>query len=577
MRANLDTPGIADQRIRSIDWNAEATTLQTAAVCAVAALLSCCFTGFVFGVSNNQFHLPIMERLYDEPQFAKDAFVQSLRYFSSGVWLVLAAGPKFTDGGYGIFLLLFYASRLLSLVGFLCCASLLGINSLRERLIFAAIICFTVVLDGNSFAGHGGLFLNFFSHSEIANGTILLAIFFAARGRFTAALLCAGATFLINAFMGVWVLAPLAFIALASLRAGKIELRSLFVQAVPGAIGFVILAAPVLYNALSNPELRAPITFDYGAFLREWYGSHYLIDANSPHDIFMLLSVIGLGWLSFKALKNEASELTAAFVGIVVVYVIGVLVSLVTAHPAIMKLHLLRSSAVIQLLAALGAAALATRWLCSSERKQSTFYGPVLLVCLGVSKILIPAGAVVVALAARWQPQRLPAVLRPAILAGLMLVALPWQIWQQSNLNQELTAAVKDWQTVGAWARSATPPDSNFLILTTSADSLARMPAADVQRTLVLSASAAAFQAAAHRRIWVDFFNGGMVVFQPSYYDEWHSRVSAVLALRTISEKLSYARDNGVAYVIDDCTLYDAENILTAFRSGQLCAAATRS
>jgi hypothetical protein len=183
----------------------------------------------------------------------------------------------------------------------------------------------------------------------------------------------------------------------------------------------------------------------------------------------------------------------------------------------------------------------------------------------------------VVALAARWQPQRLASALRPAILTGLLLIVLPWQIWQQSSLNQELTAAVKDWQTVGAWARSTTPPDSNFLILTTSADSLARMPAADVQRTLLLSASAAAFQAAAHRRIWVDFFNGGMVVFQPSYYDEWHSRVSAVLALRTISEKLRYARDNGVAYVIDDCTLYEAENILPAFRSGQLCAAATMS
>lgn len=103
------------------------------------------------------------------------------------------------------------------------------------------------------------------------------------------------------------------------------------------------------------------------------------------------------------------------------------------------------------------------------------------------------------------------------------------------------------------------------------------MPAADVQRALLLSTSAAAFQAAAHRRIWVEFFNGGMVVFQPSYYDEWHSRASAVLVLRTISEKLRYARDNGVAYVIDDCTLYEAENIQPAFRSGLLCAAAARS
>lgn len=110
MRANLDADGIANQRFRSINWNAEATAPQTAVVCIIAALLSCCFTGFVFGVSNNQFHLPIMERLYDEPQFANDAFVQSLKYFSFGVWLTLAAVPKFADGGYGIFLLLFYAS-----------------------------------------------------------------------------------------------------------------------------------------------------------------------------------------------------------------------------------------------------------------------------------------------------------------------------------------------------------------------------------------------------------------------------------------------------------------------------------
>lgn len=98
MRANLDAYGIVNQRFRSINWNAEATAPQTAVVCIIAALLSSCYTGFVFGVSNNQFHLPIMERLYDEPQFAKDAFVQSLKYFSSGVWLTLAAVPKFADG-----------------------------------------------------------------------------------------------------------------------------------------------------------------------------------------------------------------------------------------------------------------------------------------------------------------------------------------------------------------------------------------------------------------------------------------------------------------------------------------------
>jgi hypothetical protein len=186
----------------SIDLNANATAAQTAIICAAVALLSCFVTGYSFGVSNQQFYLPIVERLYDEPQFKDDIFIQSLRYYSSGIWLAIGAGPKYGDGGYVLLAVLFYLSRLLSFIGFVCCASLLGINTVRDRLIFCSILCFTVLLDGNSSAGHGGLFLVFFTHSEIANGTTLLAIYFAVRGRFTAALSWAGATFFVNGFMG---------------------------------------------------------------------------------------------------------------------------------------------------------------------------------------------------------------------------------------------------------------------------------------------------------------------------------------------------------------------------------------
>jgi hypothetical protein len=51
------------------------------------------------------------------------------------------------------------------------------------------------VTDGYSSAGVGGLFISYFTHSEVANATILLSIWCAARGRYTEALAFNGATF----------------------------------------------------------------------------------------------------------------------------------------------------------------------------------------------------------------------------------------------------------------------------------------------------------------------------------------------------------------------------------------------
>ena len=296
MALNLKTARVPALASYKIDLTAQATSAQTAMICVAAALLSCIFTGYVFGVSNQQYYLPIVERLYDEPQFKNDIFIQSLRYYASGIWLTIGAGPKYQDGGYALLLVLFYLSRLLSFIGFVCCASLLGITNLRDRMIFCAIVCFTVLLDGNSFAGHGGLFVPLFTHSEVANGTTLLAIFFAIRGRFTAALFWMGATFFINAFMGVWLAPVLLLIAITLLREGKIEFRTLLRQAITGTAIFAIFAAPIIYNILSNPELRTPIDFDFVAFLREFFGSHFLIDSqlDRRHSAFAQRGLSGL-------------------------------------------------------------------------------------------------------------------------------------------------------------------------------------------------------------------------------------------------------------------------------------------
>lgn len=54
------------------------------AIAATGALISLCLTGHLFGIANNIFHLPILASLFDERQYADDAFIQSLRYFAAG-------------------------------------------------------------------------------------------------------------------------------------------------------------------------------------------------------------------------------------------------------------------------------------------------------------------------------------------------------------------------------------------------------------------------------------------------------------------------------------------------------------
>lgn len=102
-------------------------------VAAIAgSLVSLAITGFLFAISNNLFHLPIVADLYDEPQFAQDSFIQSLRYFSAGPWLLLHGTARYI-GPYFLFLILALLSRFLSFAGFLACAQVLGVKRRKER------------------------------------------------------------------------------------------------------------------------------------------------------------------------------------------------------------------------------------------------------------------------------------------------------------------------------------------------------------------------------------------------------------------------------------------------------------
>jgi hypothetical protein len=553
--------------------DADAGRVQTLMICSTAALLSCLFTGSVFGVNNNLFHLPIVYGLYDEEQFRNDAFIQSLRFYSSGVWLLLSGVAKETVGAEFLFHVLLYLSRLLSFVGFVCCASLLGIRSTKSRIVFCLILCFTPLLKGVSFAGHGAMFANSFGHTEVANGTILLSIYFAARARIELSIIFIGVTFFINAFAAVWVTAPVACICASLYVRRTIALPRLLGGLLVGAAGGFVFVVPVISNILANPDFGRPLSFDYPEFLRSYYGAHFFIDANSVHEVALLLALAMLAGVALQRLGSGGAELKAALVGAISLYAIGILVPFLTGDPRVLNLHLLRSGVMIHLLAALSAAALAARWLWSEEPREATALGPYLLFCLWI-KYLFPLAVILIAFAdvlrARVDRQG-DNKLRMVLFAALTLVVLPWHAWRQSEGNAELVAAASEWKTVGGWARSSTSPGSVFLV--PFVGGAGPVDAAADKRKDLLVVTSPLFESTSHRRSWVDYKRGAAVMWQPSYRDQWWARFHAILALPTLADAIALARSNRIDYVIDDCQAFASFKGEPAFRTDRLCVA----
>jgi hypothetical protein len=545
--------------------DSRASLPQTAIISVLAASLSVLFTGSVFGVYNHVFHLPIIHDLYSEDQFRNDAFVQSLRHYSSGIWLLLSGSSAYAGDGRWLFAVLLYASRLLSFSAILSCAVLVGVRTIRQQSVFSLIVCFTAFLDGASFAGHGGLFMRSFGHSEIAVGTLLFALSFAVRGRVAIATIWAGVTFFVNAFMGVWLIAPLGAIIASLLMRGKIAIRPLLLQMAAGGFVAAAFAAPVVFNILSNPDFGRKFAFDYPAYLREYYGRHFFVDASPLYEIILLVCLAYAGWIAFSRLDGHRREFRVALAGVVALYGIGVFVSIAFSSALILNLHLLRSGLMVHCLAAIALAALATKWLTSGEAREATVLGPYLLFSLCVT-YLFPASIGLIAWSDRIKSGGglRDDKLRITIFVALLVVILPWRAWQNVRANSMLQEAADEWEMVARWAASSTAAYAIFMLPTITADS------AISREAEALVAASSIFESASHRRVWADHKRGAAVMWQPSYYKQWHSRVWSMLDLQTLEDRRRYAYKNGIDYVIEFCGEEEADTRLT-YRSSHLC------
>lgn len=554
--------------------------LQILLLSAVGSLALFAVVGFVLGINNNCFTLPIVADLYDEPQFAGDVFVQSLRFYSAGPWLLMSGLGKHVDA-YWLYIGLLFLSQSLALAGFLACGSLLGVRALNQRVLFTLLLCATPLLRGHSFAGDGGLFVNHFTHSEIANGLTLFLIYFLVRGKLIAALTMNGLIFFDNAFIGVWCTAVTIAIAVALRLQNSITWRKLIKDGLIGLVIAAILSAPVVWSFLSNPDFGKPVTFDYIAFLEEFWPYHFLLKDVGIVERVGLASLIFLTISSFLTLKQETRLFLVATMAFVVIYGVGIAVPYVTHSSLILNLHILRVGTMLHLMAMLGSLSVAVEWWYSKNRELSGVFAPVLIVLLcvptksaSIQPIILTVAASLLILGTNSQQVRslvsgirLDRFYLKLASIGIVVFGFALLAYKHTKENAQETAWVNEWRSMGIWAYTNTSPTSTFLLPTWNfLVSPPSYPVGSVEDQAVLHSGI--FEFVSHRSVWVDFRDGAAVLWTPSYYPLWHSRIAEVNLLNSHESRIAYAKANRIDFVVEACNANEDDPI---YRTARLC------
>jgi hypothetical protein len=542
----------------------------------LGAFLAIAFNGFNVGSDNNYYHLPIVLGLYDLPQFAEDSYIQSLRHFYSVFWKMFE-GALSERSIVPVFAFFHVLTQALTFFGFLLCAGELGVRRFLDRLVFVAMLACGVLMDENSLAGNGGLFRHLFTHSEIANGLTLILIYYAVRGKFVSALALNGAVFLINVFIAAWNCVPLGLLMILALVRKQAPPLRLLRDGLVGAVVFLLLASPVIYWIVSAPGFGQPLAYNYAEFLRFFHPDHFLFSELTTKNRIGLLTVFLLGSCSWFLVAGDRRAWALVFTGYVAVYMAGIVLPHVSTSPLLLNLHLLRSSAFIQIFTALAATSVAVSWMHSRDKTVKGIFLPALILGLvsNIKKISLPLALLAVAgmlsrrvresVARLPQPAFLPVVAYAVLAVGLChdLVG-NYEKVQQENGQIE---ALKD---AGVWARANTPETSLFLLPDVQ-------PFGEAQAKWASEDTTADFSSFSLRRGWVDFKRGAAAMWMPSYYPEWRARIEETRGLESMAQKKAYSKQNGIDYILTRCREADVEEYPMLYRNRYFCVYSTET
>jgi hypothetical protein len=323
-----------------------------------SALASIALQGFQFGVSNNVFHVPYVLRLYDAPEFAADAFYQSLKHFASWVWpmMSLVATPHNVAT---VFFLAHVLSRWMAFVAILLVVRDFGLRTTVAVAVLNVLFVGSRLFEGSSPVGKSGLFMGYFTHSEVTHPFLLVSMFLLARRRLTLAFLVNGFTFNINAFIGSWGLAALSVTTLCITRVHGVELtltQRLKRLLLPVVVNLAVASPTIWWIAQSSlAEYETP-PFDYIGYLRLYAPQHFLIEAATGTSLLVLGSIVLSGLIALQQLQNATHAIEVwrkLYVAFLVIFLVGMILPSLSGSRFLLNLHLLRVDGVVVLLATL--------------------------------------------------------------------------------------------------------------------------------------------------------------------------------------------------------------------------------
>lgn len=552
----------------------------------LATALSMLATGFAFGVANNAFHIPYVLRYGELAQFRHDALYHSLEQFASLVWPLvrLVSNERNIEQ---VFLAAALLSRLLAFAAMLWFFRANGAGrgaALALSLLTAAACAW--LLDSSPMGSHG-MFIGYFSHSEVTWGPLLAALVAAQRGRLPLAAALAGLVFSINAFVGVWLAAILGCTVLADPRQRR-DWKTLAWS----ALAFLALCSPVLAWVASDLGRQGKGTpFSYIDYIRTYYSKHFLIEAEKPQEIATVVLLACCG-LAAARLQRQARFWTAAVGGCVLLLLVGAVLPYVLNQRFVFNLHLLRSDGVLQFVTALlaiGAAVpplfdaqaprarrilalLALGFLLSPPLRWSSALACALamaallylrahadtlagrrqdlvaaLVCLAALAADLAASGLAPSLLLRWV---LLAGVALALFAGglgarlrMLAPALAWAVLVALSLY-----------TVVGWRNAAQQKEAK--LQGPIVEMMAWVRASPLQGTFLFPVDAPhlsvfeSFQLLALRPVWVDWKQGAAVMWAPSFQQQWMPRYLEVSRLRTAGQLAAYAQERHIPWLV---------------------------
>jgi len=143
----------------------------------IGASFSIWLQGFHYGINNNVFHILIVEKYHERPQFQDDATVQSVHSFVAPLYHLLAI----FDTAAGsilpvIFLILHLIARWGLYVLIMRAACHLADRDDVKSDLMVLFVMWSSIAFGYSPLGFSGLQINYFTHSELALTISLWAI-----------------------------------------------------------------------------------------------------------------------------------------------------------------------------------------------------------------------------------------------------------------------------------------------------------------------------------------------------------------------------------------------------------------